>query len=151
MKLQSSLLSASLLVSLTLSCSHGAPAKSQYVVTGAGAPHFALGPTGSSVQLLLNPATGSRELSMNVLYLKPGATVPLHQHPHSDEAVYIQSGSVKMTIGEEILVARAGDAVYIPAGAQHSAKVLEGEDLNAVQVYVGPGPEQRFTKGRRLQ
>lgn len=138
-------------MSFALGCSHAAPPKSQYVVAGAGAPQFALGPSGSSVQLLLNPATGSRDLSMNVLSLKPGATVPPHQHPHSDEAVYIQTGSVRMMIGDEILIARAGDAVYIPAGAQHSAEVLEGEDLSAVQVYVGPGPEQRFTRGRRLQ
>lgn len=144
------LISAFILASFAPGCSHRAAPLSQYVVTGAKAPQFALGPSGSSVQLLLNPATGSRDLAMNLLSLKPGATVPLHQHPDSDEAVYIQTGSVKMMIGDEILIARAGDAVYIPAGALHSAEVLEGEDLSAIQVYVGPGPEQRFTKGRRL-
>ena len=55
-----------------------------------------------------------------------------------------------MTVsGEKVRVSK-GDAVYIPAGAKHSARVVSPDaPLKAVQVYAGPGPELRFTHGTR--
>ncbi len=120
------------------------------VVSSAKAPRHALGKDGSEAQLFLNPSVGAAELALTVLYLKPGASVPPHRHPKSAEAIYIQSGRVQMVIEGRRLTAEAGDVVYIPAGEQHSAKVLPGQALKAIQVYVGPGPEQRFRKGTQL-
>ena len=66
-------------------------------------------------------------------------------HDASDELLYVVSGRVEVTIGGRALTAGPGDAILVPQGVEHSAKVLERAKL--VQVYVGPGPEERFRAG----
>ena len=62
--------------------------------------------------------------------------------------LYVEAGGAEMTIAGQVMPVKQGDAVYIPAGLHHSARIPEGtERFRAVQVYVGPGPEQRFRKG----
>ena len=54
-------------------------------------------------------------------------------------------------IAGKTMTASAGDAVYIPANTEHSARVVGAkESVIAVQIYAGPGPEQRFTKGKKV-
>jgi mannose-6-phosphate isomerase-like protein (cupin superfamily) len=71
-------------------------------------------------------------------------------HEASAEILYIEEGAAEMTVDGKKLRVEKGDAVYIPAGAKHSAQVVSQETFRAVQVYAGPGPEQRFTQGPRL-
>jgi quercetin dioxygenase-like cupin family protein len=50
------------------------------------------------------------------------------------------------------MAVKQGDAVYIPAGIKHSARIPEGApSFRAVQVYVGPGPEARFRQGEPVK
>jgi putative monooxygenase len=101
------------------------------------------------VKLLLGAAEGANA-AVSHLTLAPGAEVPAHVHEGSSELLYIESGTVEMSIGGKSFSARAGDAVFIPAGLQHSARVTSRfESVRAVQIYVGPGPEQRFTRGEK--
>ena len=113
-----------------------------HVVSGSTAPTYPLVAGQGSAKLLLNASTGSREAALDVLELVVGASVPQHVHETSAELLYVEQGVVEMTIGEQTLRASAGDAIYIPPNTPHSATVLEA--FRAVQVYVGPGPEQRF-------
>ncbi|MCP3102769.1 cupin domain-containing protein [Myxococcus sp. K15C18031901] len=100
--------------------------------------------------LLLNPSTGATAASMTLLELQPGGEVPEHTHDTSAELLYIEDGAADMVVAGQALRVGKGDAVYIPAGAKHSAKVVTpGATFKAVQVYAGPGPEQRFTQGPR--
>ena len=58
----------------------------------------------------------------------------------------------KFKIDGKTFEANAGDAIHIPANTPHSARgVGHVEALRAVQVYAGPGPEQRFTQGKKTQ
>ena len=120
------------------------------VISAAAAPRHQLGKKGSLAQLYLNQSVGVSDLALTVLFLKPGEVVPPHRHEKSAEALYIQSGRVAMIIAGERKTAQAGDAVYIPAGVEHSAIVLPGGAVKAIQIYVGPGPEKRFMKGNLL-
>lgn len=115
------------------------------VVAGATAPAFAVADGKGTATLLLNPGTGSAKAALDALSFEAGAAVPLHRHDASDELLYVVTGRVEMTIGGRVLTAGPGDAIHVPQGVDHSAKVLEAAKL--VQVYVGPGPEDRFRAG----
>jgi quercetin dioxygenase-like cupin family protein len=128
-----------------------APAKPRYRVSTAEAPRHAIAEGKGAATLLLNPSTGATAASLTLLEFQPGTTMPEHTHATSVEILYIEEGAAEMTVDGQTLRVGKGDAVYIPAGAKHSAKVVsEGTPMRAVQVYAGPGPELRFTQGPRL-
>jgi quercetin dioxygenase-like cupin family protein len=52
-----------------------------------------------------------------------GVEIPLHSHPH-EQAGYVVSGEIELTIGEQTARCCAGDSYTIPGGAQHGARFL---------------------------
>ncbi|MDR7047952.1 quercetin dioxygenase-like cupin family protein [Duganella sp. 3397] len=52
---------------------------------------------------------------------RPGASFPKHSHP-GVEIAYVLSGEIEYEMGGKIIRLRAGQSLYIPAGAVHSAK-----------------------------
>ncbi|WP_163991644.1 cupin domain-containing protein [Pyxidicoccus caerfyrddinensis] len=121
----------------------------RYRVPTSEAPRHIIAGGKGRATLLLNPSTGATAASVTLLELQPGAEVPEHTHDTSAEILYIEEGTAEMAVSGEKLRVGKGDAVYIPAGAKHSARVSPGPTFKAVQVYAGPGPEQRFTQGPR--
>jgi mannose-6-phosphate isomerase-like protein (cupin superfamily) len=101
----------------------------------------------SHVQLILEGG----EASMSRITAFPGAAIPVHVHPHSDEVLLIEAGAGIMTLGDKIIQIRAGQAIRIPKGTKHSFVQTGKGPLRAVQVYAPPGPEQRFKKWRVLK
>lgn len=122
----------------------------RYRVATREAPRHQIAEGKGSATLLLNASTGAKAASLTLLELGPGAGVPEHVHEASAEILYIEDGAAEMTVDGQKLKVERGDAVYIPAGAKHSAKVVSAVPMRAVQVYAGPGPEQRFTQGPRV-
>ncbi len=122
----------------------------RYVVSTKEAPHYLLPKGQGSATLLLNASTGATAASMTLLELAKGAGAPEHVHETSAELLYVQEGAVEMIVEGQKMRAGKGDAVYVPAGAKHSATVVSDGPFRAVQVYAGPGPEQRFTQGQRV-
>ncbi|WXH30080.1 hypothetical protein WA016_04050 [Myxococcus stipitatus] len=122
----------------------------RYHVSTAEAPRHLIAGGKGRATLFLNQATGATAASLTLLELQPGGEVPEHTHDTSVEILYIEDGAADMTVSGQTLRVSKGDAVYIPAGAKHSARVVSpGVPFKAVQVYAGPGPEQRFTQGPR--
>jgi putative monooxygenase len=121
----------------------------RYRVATKEAPRHLIANGKGSATLLLNASTGATAASLTLLELGKGASVPEHVHETSAEILYIEDGAAEMTVDGQTLRVEKGDAVYIPAGAKHSAQVVSERPLKAVQVYAGPGPEQRFTQGPR--
>ncbi|MBI3178682.1 MAG: cupin domain-containing protein [Deltaproteobacteria bacterium] len=121
----------------------------EHVIPGERAPKFLILDERGMAQLLVNAATGAGDVALSVLTLAPGAVVAEHVHETSSETLYVERGEVEMTIAGKLVRAKAGDAIYIPKGTLHSARVAGTvESVRVVQVYVGPGPEQRFSKGK---
>ena len=118
------------------------------VVSEATAPRYRIAAGKGTATLLLNATTGSPEASLGLLTLDAGAEVAPHVHAESVEILYLEAGSVEVVVAGLTLTARAGDAVRIPAGVEHSARVTT--TMRALQVYVAAGPEQRFTAGERV-
>jgi quercetin dioxygenase-like cupin family protein len=128
-----------------------AAAPVRYRVSTKEAPRHVIANGKGSATLLLNASTGATAASMTLLELGKGAGVPEHVHESSAEILYVEDGAAEMTVSGQKLRVEKGDAVYIPAGAKHSAQVVSEGPFRAVQVYAGPGPEQRFTQGPRVE
>ena len=122
----------------------------RYRVSPKEAPRYLIANGKGSATLLLNATTGASAAALTLLELNKGAAVPEHVHETSAEILYVQDGAAEMTVDGQKLRVERGDAVYIPAGAKHSAQVVSEGAFRAVQVYAGPGPEQRFTQGPRV-
>lgn len=61
--------------------------------------------------------------------IKPGASVPLHNHPEDHEIFILGGkGSFYNDAGQEESV-REGDVLYIPPNEQHGIKNLGKKDL----------------------
>lgn len=121
----------------------------QHVVRGEDAGWIPIGGGKGRVQMLLDAETVGAGLAYLGQFVgEPGLAVPAHVHAESDEILYIRSGRGTMTVQGEDLTVTGGMIVRIPAGTEH-AFVAEGDEpLTAVQVYAGPGPEQRFRAAR---
>ncbi|ADO71002.1 cupin domain-containing protein [Stigmatella aurantiaca] len=137
---------------LAMGCARAPTVPVRYVVGSAEAPSFRLPGGKGTALLLVNAETGASAASLGVLELQAGAGVPEHVHEHSVEMLYVEEGGAEMSIEGREMSVRPGDAVYIPAGVRHLARVPEGVSrFRAVQIYVGPGPEQRFRQGEPVK
>ena len=56
--------------------------------------------------------------------LECGVVIPEHSHPH-DQAGYVVSGRVRITVDGNSLELGPGDSYCAPSGAPHSARALE--------------------------
>lgn len=61
--------------------------------------------------------------------LKKGVTVPMHSHVN-EQYSFILKGSVRATIGDTVLVIKAGEMVLIPANVPHSFTSLENNTID---------------------
>jgi len=66
---------------------------------------------------------------------KPGFSVSTHYHASHFETFILLSGEAEWTVGGETHAMKAGDAVYIPANARHSARTLGTTPAHFVLVY----------------
>ncbi|HVE86276.1 MAG TPA: cupin domain-containing protein [Myxococcales bacterium] len=106
-----------------------------------------LGGQGEVALVLDKGVVGTDAFSQSRLTLQPGAAVPPHQHKGSVEIIYVVSGKTEVTLEGKAKTLGQGEAIALPAGEQHAAKVVGTEALHLVQFYVPGGPEQRFRGG----
>ena len=69
---------------------------------------------------------------------------PMHTHEHEDEYTYVLEGKVGVQIGEEVLVALAGDLVFKPRGVQHAFWNPADEPARALEIISPAGFERYF-------
>jgi uncharacterized RmlC-like cupin family protein len=71
---------------------------------------------------LTGGTVGSRGISMTLVTLPDGARAKTHLHREIETAVYVIDGEAEMYFGDELqelLRARAGEYIYIPADMPH--------------------------------
>jgi len=66
---------------------------------------------------------------------KVGFSVPTHYHARHFETFYLLSGEAEWIVNGEAHKMKAGDAVYIPANAPHSARTLGSRPAHFILVY----------------
>jgi mannose-6-phosphate isomerase-like protein (cupin superfamily) len=50
----------------------------------------------------------------------PRYIAPLHLHRRDDEAWYVLEGTLRIRVGEQVVEAQAGAAVFVPRGTAHT-------------------------------
>jgi mannose-6-phosphate isomerase-like protein (cupin superfamily) len=50
----------------------------------------------------------------------PRLIAPLHLHHHDDEAWYVVEGKLCIQVGEQVVEAQPGSAVFVPQGTPHT-------------------------------
>ena len=90
--------------------------------------------------------TGGKQMSAVSIFFEPGKGHYRHNHPESEQIIFMISGEAEMMIEDESGTPRtqlitAGDLVYIPKGAHHSTFNVGWEPVKILAVYSPPGPE----------
>ena len=71
-----------------------------------------------------------------LMTLQPGEEIGLEVHEENDQFFRFESGTGKVVINEETYEVGDGDAVVVPAGAQHNVVNLsDSETLNLYTLY----------------
>ena len=91
----------------------------QLPVLKALAPRFMSAPWGNMAWLIDDAITPNAGMSLARMEVLPGHTSESHVHPNCSESIHLLSGEVTQTIGAQQLTLKAGDTVFIPAGATH--------------------------------
>src|SRR5918911_5716709 len=54
--------------------------------------------------------------TLGYVVIEPGQKNPLHAHPNCEELLYLISGELEHSLGDESFRLQAGDAIRVPAG-----------------------------------
>ena len=88
---------------------------------------------------------GSTHICMHFLTIPPGGRAKAHKHEHHETAIYVLEGKARMWFGpklEEMMEAKAGDMVYIPADMPHLPENPYEERARAVVARTDPHEQE---------
>lgn len=96
------------------------------------------------LHFLSEPAvTDAERFSFGVVELAPGKGHDRHNHPGSEEIIYVISGQgVQVVDDQEPISVGPGASIYIPADIFHSTLNTGTEPLRLAVVYSPAGPER---------
>ena len=108
---------------------------------------------GSLIRELIRPEDqGSRRLSVAEATIAPGQTTHRHRHRQSEEVYYVVAGQGIIEVAARKTEVRAGEAVLIPAGAEHCAINTGAEPLRLLCACSPPYEHQdtELTEGQTV-
>jgi quercetin dioxygenase-like cupin family protein len=74
----------------------------------------------------------------------PGGGPPPHVHGHTDEALYVTSGTYRIRLGDQEIPASAGTLVFGPRGVPHGFRNVGDEPATMLCVATPGGVEAMF-------
>jgi quercetin dioxygenase-like cupin family protein len=74
---------------------------------------------GARMAVLIGPEQGAPNFILRRFWLAPGGRIPTHMHPEIEHEQMVVRGEMVLGSGGSEKTVKAGDAVYIPAGAPH--------------------------------
>ena len=96
---------------------------------------------GNLMRLLAHPErTGNKRCQATLLRILPGHRFPKHEHPDSDDVIYVLKGKVKFWVGEKEMELEAGDVLVVPERVPHAAHNSTAEDVELL-VFQAPVPK----------
>jgi len=97
-----------------------------------------------TIHFLSEPAvTGANRFSFGMVKLAPGKGHERHNHPGSEEIIYVVSGEGEQMVDDRPAVkVGSGASIYIPADIYHSTVNTGKETLELIVVYSPAGPER---------
>ena len=93
--------------------------------------------------LVTGEQTGDTVFAMEAL-VPAGGGPPLHIHDREDETLYILEGQCEVEIGDDLLVASAGDLVWMPRGTAHRFSNIGAEAMRMTLTFTPAGIERFF-------
>lgn len=94
---------------------------------------------------LTGATVGSRGISMTVVTLPDGARAKTHLHHGIETAVYVIEGEAEMHFGDglrDLVRARAGEYVYIPADVPHLVVNRSGAPCRALVAHTAADDQE---------
>ena len=107
----------------------------------------------TTAKVMSDPRTsGVHGMSAVSLFFAAGQGHERHNHPESEQFIFVVSGHGEMMIedasGTQVTwPIKAGDLVSIPKGAYHSTFNTGWEPIRILAVYCPPGPETAMREG----
>jgi oxalate decarboxylase/phosphoglucose isomerase-like protein (cupin superfamily) len=87
--------------------------------------------------------TPGAHLTFGEVVLLPGKGHDRHNHPHSEEILYVLSGEgLQMLHDGKPFPVRAGDTIYVPAAVYHSTVNTGWVPMCLLAIYNPGGPEK---------
>ena len=82
-----------------------------------------------------NLSAAGREVIQVRVDLAPGSAFPKHSHP-GEEVIYVIEGAFEYEIDGKVSKAKAGEVLFVPAGAVHSAKNVGTDNAAELATYI---------------
>jgi quercetin dioxygenase-like cupin family protein len=101
---------------------------------------------GASRQVLIGPEEGPN-FAMRRFVMEPGGRIPAHTNTVEHEQ-YVLGGRARLGIGDQVFEVKAGDVVFIPAGAPHFYEAQGDEPFEFLCV-VPNQPDRMEIVGKR--
>jgi quercetin dioxygenase-like cupin family protein len=97
-----------------------------------------------TIKWFVTPAsTPGAGLTLGEVVMQPGEGHGRHNHPGSEEVLYVLSGSgVQEIDGEPPFEVGPGDVIHIPAGVYHSTANTGWSPMHVLALYNPGGPEE---------
>ncbi len=97
---------------------------------------------GTTFTLQIDPRNGgSKQMVVFKEDMAPGDRIPTHRHPHTDELIFIQSGTGRVTLGDKVQEAQTGALVFIPRDTWIGMENVGKGPLTVTSVFSEPGYE----------
>ncbi len=109
--------------------------------TDAGLPH--LGLVGDTYTVLLTGRDTAGRYTLIDMHVPPGGGPPPHRHDF-EEMFSVLEGEIELTFRGEVVVARAGETVNVPANAPHSFRNASGAPARMLCMCSPAGQEEFF-------
>lgn len=74
-------------------------------------------------------------LTLGRVVIRKGQSNPRHTHPNCEEALYLLTGRLEHTLGDERVVLEPGDTIVLDAGVPHNATSIGDEDADMIVAY----------------
>jgi oxalate decarboxylase/phosphoglucose isomerase-like protein (cupin superfamily) len=82
-------------------------------------------------------------ITFGEVVLQPGRGHDRHNHPGSEEILYVLSGEGEQMLDDhEPFAVKPGDTIYVPSGAFHSTRNTGWEPMRLLALYNPGGPEK---------
>jgi oxalate decarboxylase/phosphoglucose isomerase-like protein (cupin superfamily) len=97
-----------------------------------------------SIKWFVSPeATAGAGMTFGEVVLQPGKGHDRHNHPESEEILYVLSGEGEQMLDDgEPFQVRAGDTIYVPTAMFHSTRNTGWQTMRLLAVYNPGGPEK---------
>jgi oxalate decarboxylase/phosphoglucose isomerase-like protein (cupin superfamily) len=82
-------------------------------------------------------------ITFGEVVLQPGRGHDRHNHPESEEVLYVLSGEGEQMLDDhEPFAVKPGDTIYVPTGVFHSTRNTGWEPMRLLALYNPGGPEK---------